>query len=320
MTARAPRALTVTLNAAVDKTYRFDRFSPGAINLVGSLSRVAGGKGNNVARVLARLGVSVTATGFAGGHAGAFIEGELRRLGIAAEFEPIPGESRTCLVLVDEQGRSLTEIREPGPSIAPAEADRFLERFTRLAAEARAVVLSGSLPPGLPTDFYARLVAAARAAGAFTVLDTSGAALRAGLSAGPDLVKPNREELAAWAGRPLTEAQALLAAAEAMRQAGGGTGAVAVSVGAEGLLYIGPDGAWTVTPPAVAAINPVGSGDSAVAGIVAGLLEGRPLPEALRLGVACGTANAMTDSVASVDPAQVIRIEQETRSRSISPK
>lgn len=303
---RTKRALTVTLNAAVDTTYFFDAFRTGAIHAVKGVSRVAGGKGNNVARVLNQLGVSVTATGFAGGHAGAFLQDDLRRQGIEADFEPVPGESRTCLVLLDSQG--VTEVREPGPTISGEEADRFVQRFARLVAGAGAVILSGSLPPGLPASFYGRLVATARQAGAYVVLDASGTALREALAVGPDLVKPNRDELAGWAGRcGMSGVADLMDAAGQMRAAG--AGAVALSLGAEGLLYLGPEGAWQLQPPAVPVVNPVGSGDSLVAGIVAGLLKGRSMPEALRLGVACGTANAMTEAVGSPARSEVARLE-----------
>jgi tagatose 6-phosphate kinase len=308
---RSQRVLTVALNPAVDIAYSFDGFQVGAIHAVKRVDRVAGGKGNNVARVLRILGVPVTATGFAGGHAGAFLQEELRRLGIAAEFQPIAGESRTCLALVDRESNSVTEVREPGPAVSAEEASLFLERFTRLVAGAGAVVLAGSLPPGLPANFYGQLVALARRAGAFVVLDTSGAPLREALAAGPDLVKPNRDELAAWSGRELREVADLAAAAGQMRAAG--ARAVALSLGAEGLLYIGDEGSWLLQPPPVTALNPVGSGDSLVAGIVAGRLAGWSIVEALRLGVACGTANAMTAAVASLDRGEVSRLAPQVR-------
>lgn len=299
-------ALTVTLNAAVDTTYLFDGFAVGAIHSVREMHRAAGGKGNNVARVLKLLGLPVVATGFAGGHAGAFIEEELRRLSIDAQFEPIAGESRTCLALVDRQGQSLTEVREQGPTISPAAAGAFRARFARLLAGAGAVVLSGSLPPGLAVSFYQELVAMARRAGVYTVLDSSSAPLREALVARPSLVKPNREELAAWVGSAPESPQAILAAAAQMRQAG--AEAVAVSLGAAGLVYTGPEGTHRLVPPPVEVVNPVGSGDSLVAGLVAGRLRGLPLLDSLRLGVACGTANAMTRAIASPDPAEVERL------------
>lgn len=288
-------ALTVALNAAVDTSYIFDGFAVGEIHLVAELQRVAGGKANNVARVLRLLGAPVVATGFAGGGSGEFIQGDLRRHGIAAEYEQIPGESRTCLAMVDRVNGTLTEVREKGPAIPAEAAEAFLARFDRLLDGARAVVISGSLPPGIPTDYYGRLVERARGRGVFTLLDCSGGALKAALGARPDLVKPNREELAGWLGT--SDVSDPLAGARAMREAG--AGAVAVSLGKDGLLYTGPEGTWQVRPPAVAAVNTVGSGDSLVGGFTAGLLRGLPVPEALRLGVACGTANALTKGVAS---------------------
>ncbi|MCG0237720.1 MAG: 1-phosphofructokinase [Firmicutes bacterium] len=305
------RALTVTLNPAVDVTYFLDGFRPGAIHTAREVLRVAGGKGNNVARVLRSLGVEVAATGFAGGAAGAFLAEGLRQAGVEPAFHPIPGESRTCLALVDRETGTCTEVREPGPRISPEAADAFVERFTRLVAGCQAVVFSGSLPPGLPPDYYRRLVALARQAGAYVVLDTSGEPLARGLAAGPDLVKPNRDELAAWAGREPGDLQEVLAAAARMRAAG--ARAVAVSLGAEGLVYLGPEGAWRLRPPAISAVNPVGSGDSLVAGVVAGLLQGRPVAEALRLGVACGAANATTPAVATFPPELAARLEPEVQ-------
>lgn len=297
-------ALTVALNAAVDTSYIFDGFAVGEIHTVAELQRVAGGKANNVARVLKLLGAPVVATGFAGGGAGAFIQEDLRRHGIAAEYEEIPGESRTCLAMVDRVGGTLTEVREKGPAVPPEAAEAFLGRYERLLDGARAVVISGSLPPGISPDFYGKLVSRARDRGVVTVLDTSGAALKAALGAGPDLVKPNRDELAGFLGSSVVADP--LEAARSMMTAG--AKAVAVSLGKEGLVYIGPEGTWRVKPPAVEAVNTVGSGDSLVAGFTAGLLRGLPVPEALRLGVACGTANALTKGVASPRAEDIERI------------
>lgn len=305
--------LTVTLNAAVDTTYVFDGFAAGGIHTVAEMTRVAGGKGNNVARVLKTLGAPVVATGFAGGQAGAFICETLQAEGVDVQYEPTPGESRTCFALVDRQGGTLTEIREKGPPIPLGAAEGFLARYRRLLEGAVSVVISGSQPPGIPADYYAQLVSAARSRGVFTVLDSSGKALADALAAWPDLVKPNRDELAEWAGRPWPGGDegrgAALTAAAALRAAG--PGAVAVTLGAAGLLYVGSEGTWAVRPPAITAVNPVGSGDSLVAGVTAGLFWGLPLPEALRLGVAAGTANALTPAVAAPRPADIERIRSQ---------
>lgn len=304
--------LTVALNAAVDTTYTFESFAVGGIHTVAQMSRVAGGKANNVARVAHALGAPVVATGLAGGQAGAFIQGALAAEGIQVEYEELPGESRTCFALVERSGKSLTEIRERGPEVPAAALSAFLVRYERLLEGAAYVVLAGSLPPGAPSDLYGRLISLARARGLYALLDASGAALAEALAAGPDLVKPNREELAAWVGRPLQSMAELREAAQAMREAG--ARAVALSLGPEGLLYVGPEGTWSLNPPATVPVNTVGSGDSLVAGLVAGLMQGLSLPEALRLGVAAGTANALTEAVASPRLAEVAAIRPQVRS------
>lgn len=303
--------LTVALNAAVDTTYLLDGFHLGAIHTAAQVSRVAGGKANNVARVLHALGAPVVVTGLAGGQAGAFLQDHLLGLGITVDYQRIGGESRTCLAMIDRIGHTLTEIREAGPTVTAAELDAFFRRYRRLLTAASTVVCSGSLPPGVPEDAYGHLIHWARAAGAFTVLDASGAALAAALTAGPDLVKPNRDELAAWAGRSLPDLTAVCAAASALLRAG--ARAAAVSLGAEGVLYVGPEGTWHVQPPRVTAVNTVGSGDSLVAGYVAGRWRRLETLQALRLGVACGTANALTTAVATPSPVDIDRLLPQVR-------
>ena len=300
------QVLTVALNAAVDTTYLLDGFRVGGIHTAAQVSRVAGGKANNVARVLQALAVPVLATGLAGGQAGSFVQAQLRALGIAADYEPIAGDTRTCLAIVDRTGHTLTELREPGPTVTPVELDSFCARYRRLLGAAATMVCSGSLPPGVPTATYGRLIGWARAAGACALLDAGGAALAAALPAGPDLVKPNREELATWAGHALPDLGAVRAAATALLRAG--ARAAAVSLGAEGLLYLGPEGAWRIQPPRVTVVNTVGSGDSLVAGYVAGRWRRLATVEVLRLAVACGTANALTSAVAAPAPAEIERI------------
>lgn len=301
------RILTVSLNAAVDLSYVVESFGVGKINKVGEVTRQAGGKANNAARVLASLGQPVVATGFAGGRAGQFILDNLRSHGIATDYEPTEAENRTCTAVVDPVGHTLTEIRERGPVLTEADGDRFLSRFRRLLSGVDLVVISGSLPPGLPADFYARLVGEAwRTHQIRCLVDAAGPVLEAVLPAQPYLVKPNLEELEEWAGTRLPHDRAVLAAAREMMERG--PLVVAVSLGAQGLLVASPEGAWKAVPPRVEAVNTVGSGDSLVAGFAAGLALGLPAEEILRLAVGCGTANALTPTVAVVRPADLDRI------------
>ncbi|HYG60234.1 MAG TPA: PfkB family carbohydrate kinase, partial [Symbiobacteriaceae bacterium] len=193
------RVLTVALNAAVDVAWVVDDFGVGKINTVREAARMAGGKANNVARVLSQLGPKVIATGFAGGSAGQFIQADLRRNGIEPDYEPVAGENRTCPAIIDPVNHTLTEIREKGPVLTEADGERFLDRFRRLVSGVELVIISGSLPPGLPTDFYRTLVTEAyRTAQVRTILDASGKALREALPAQPYMVQPNQDELAEW--------------------------------------------------------------------------------------------------------------------------
>ncbi|MFZ5814917.1 MAG: 1-phosphofructokinase [Bacillota bacterium] len=312
------RFLTVSLNAAADVTYLTDGLQPGGEQSVRPVARVAGGKANNVARVAAALGHPAIATGFSGGATGRFIEESLRSHGIDVSFVPVAGESRTCITLVDPGGGSPTLLREPGPTLTSADADRFLEQFRRLIRRVEFAVISGSLPPGIPDDFYAELVSTAyRTAQVRCIVDARGAALRAVVPAQPYLVKPNLEELSEWAGRALATEEEILSAARALMEAG--PLVVAVSLGPRGLILLSPEGAWRAAPPAVRAVNTVGSGDSLVAGFVVGLLEGRSADQILRMAVACGTANAVTPGVGEVDAAVVAQLVRQVRVERLSP-
>lgn len=305
--------LTVSLNAAVDVAYQVDNFEVNQINTVRELTRIAGGKANNVARVLASLGQKVIATGFAGGTAGQFIQDDLRNHGITVDYESfIDGENRTCTAIVDQVGRTLTEVREKGPTLTELAAEGFMDRFRRLVPRAEMVVISGSLPPGIPDDFYGRLVAESyRITQARTILDATGPALSKALWANPYLVKPNLEELAAWAGTALGDDAAILDAARRLQEAG--PLVVAVSLGAEGLLVVAPEGSWRAIPPKVQPVNTVGSGDSLVAGFAVGVIDGLAAEDVLRLAVACGTANALTESVAVVRPDDLAWLRAQVR-------
>jgi tagatose 6-phosphate kinase len=188
---------TVTLNAAIDKTYYLPQFGLAQVSRVQRMFAEPGGKGINVARVIHQLGYPVIATGFAGGHNGRFIESALTEQGIQHEFIHIEGESRICLNIMDESTGASTELLEQGPSIS-AEAWLFMQtKLAQLAARSRIVCFSGSLPQGVPANGYAQLIDIVKRAGCLAFLDTSGAALLHGIAAKPDFVKPNEDELRA---------------------------------------------------------------------------------------------------------------------------
>ncbi|OKK13118.1 sugar kinase [Streptomyces sp. CB00455] len=288
--------LTVTLNTALDVTYRVPRLLPHASHRVTAVCERPGGKGINVARVLAALGHEVTATGFAGGPTGAVVQELLARSpGVTDALVPCAGTTRRTLAVTDETSGDTTQFNEPGPMITPAEWSRFLARYEELLAGSRAVALSGSLPPGVPVGAYAVLVRAARAAGVPVLLDTSGEALRRGVAARPEMIKPNAAELAELTG----SREPLPATRDARRR---GAHAVVTSLGPAGLLAATPEGVWQAAPPRALSGNPTGAGDSAVAGLLSALAEDLDWPSRLTRAVALSAATVAAPAAGEFDP------------------
>ncbi|MEE1942343.1 1-phosphofructokinase family hexose kinase [Streptomyces sp. TRM 70361] len=300
--------LTVTLNAALDITYRVPRLELHGSHRVREVTERPGGEGVNAARVLAALGHGTVVTGFAGGTAGE----RLREL-LAAETSvtdalvATAGATRRTVTVVPEcppdSGAgagggtgSATLFGEPGPHIAPGEWERLLDAYRGLLPGADAVALCGSLPPGVPVGAYGTLIRAARAADVPVLLDTGGEPLRRGLAARPDLVKPNAEELAGITGS--TEP---LHAARLVRRRGARS--VVASLGADGLLALTPDGTWCVPPPRRLAGAPAGAGDSVVAALLAGLVEGLAWPERLARAAALAAATVGAAAAGEFDRA-----------------
>ncbi|WP_329197085.1 MULTISPECIES: 1-phosphofructokinase family hexose kinase [unclassified Streptomyces] len=288
--------LTVTLNAALDVTYRVPRLLPHTSHRVTGATERPGGKGVNVARVLAALGHQVTATGFAGGAVGAVVRELLAAdPGVTDALVSCSGTTRRTLAVVDGASGDTTQFNEPGPQITPAEWARFLTRYEELLAGARAVALCGSLPPGVPVGAYAVLVRTARAAGVPVLLDTSGEALRRGVAARPEMIKPNAAELAELTG----SRDPLPATRDARRR---GAHAVVTSLGPAGLLAATADGTWQAAPPRPLSGNPTGAGDSAVAGLLSALTEGLDWPARLARAVALSAATVHAPAAGEFDP------------------
>ncbi|MEU9745819.1 1-phosphofructokinase family hexose kinase [Streptomyces niveus] len=296
--------LTVTLNTALDITYRTAALTPHATNRVAEVTERPGGKGINVARVLAALGHESVVTGFVGGRTGDALRELLAAEGpgetrpgdtpVTDALVPIAGTTRRTIAVVDETTGDTTQLNEPGPTVTPAEWAAFLTSYEGLAARADAVALCGSLPPGIHVGAYAELVRLARAARRPVLLDTSGEPLRRGIAARPDLVKPNADELA-----QLTGSREPLRATRDARRRGGRS--VVASLGAAGLLAATPDGSWRAAPPTAVRGNPTGAGDSAVAGLLSGLVERLPWPERLARAVALSAATVLAPAAGEFD-------------------
>ena len=289
--------LTVTLNTALDITYRVRGLRPHASHRVTEVTERPGGKGLNVARVLAALGHEVTVTGFTGGATGRVVQEQLTATaGIVDALLPVAGATRRTIAVVDQASGDTTQLNEPGPTVTSAEWSAFQEAYEDLLAPASAVALCGSLPPGVPVGAYAGLVRTARAAGVPVLLDTSGEPLRRGVAARPDIVKPNAEELAELTGSH----EPLRATQDARRR---GARAVVASLGAQGLLAVAPEGRWRAAPPARVHGNPTGAGDSAVAGLLSGLVEQLPWPDRLSRAIALSAATVLAPVAGEFDRA-----------------
>ncbi|MGW1109135.1 1-phosphofructokinase family hexose kinase [Streptomyces sp. NPDC002540] len=306
--------LTVTLNTALDLTYGVPELVPHASHRVSDMSERPGGKGLNVARVLSALGHDTAVTGFAGGTTGAVLRELLAApaprdtdpaagTGTAPAVAPITdalvtvaGNTRRTIAVVDRATGDTTQLNEPGPLVSADEWAALLGRYEELLTGADAVALCGSLPPGIHVGAYAELVRLARAADVPVLLDTSGEPLRRGIAARPDLIKPNADELAQLTG----SREPLRATRDARRR---GAHGVVASLGPDGMLAVTPDGVWQASPPARVRGNPTGAGDSAVAGLLSGLVEGLSWPDRLRRAVALSTATVLSPTAGDFDRA-----------------
>jgi len=287
--------LTVTLNTALDITYRVRGLRPHTAHHVTDVVERPGGKGLNVARVLAALGHEVTATGLVGGAAGRSVQGRLTLIPrVVDALVPISGTTRRTVAIVDTHTGDTTQLNEPGPVVTPAEWIAFLEVYAELLRDASAVALCGSLPQGVPVGAYAGLVRAARSAGVPVLLDTSGEPLRRGVAARPDIVTPNLGELAELTGShdPLT------AARDARRR---GARSVIATLGPQGLLAMTPEGRWQATPPTRLHGNPTGAGDSVSAALLSGLVHQLPWPERLSRALALSMATVLAPGAGEFD-------------------
>lgn len=303
--------LTVTLNPALDLTYRLPAVRLHAGNRVRDVRQQAGGKGVNVARVLAALGRTAIVTGLAGGPTGQALRADLAAAALHDELVEVAGETRRTVAVADD--RDTTVFLEPGPPVTAPEWRRFLAHYRRLLPGTAVAVLSGSLPPGLPADAYAVLVELARAHGVPAVLDADGPALLRALPAGPAVVKPNAHELAAATGTgdPVRGAERLRAA---------GAAAVVASLGPDGLLAATAEGRWRARPPGALPGNPTGAGDSAVAALALGLADGTPWPERLRRAAALSAATVLAPVAGQYDAEAYRRLLDEVRIEPLEPQ
>ncbi len=283
--------LCLNLNAAIDKTIVVSSFEINKIHRPESVVALAGGKGCNVARALMRLGETPVVSGWVGGFSGQFIEKELQQEGIQTAFIHADFESRTCTSILDREKQTMTEIYELGEPVPLEKINELRDYISANIGKYQAITLSGSMPPGLSSDFYAGLIEIARRENVPAFLDTSGEALLKGIAAGPFLVKPNETEAKSLLGldsdAPFDFAQA---AAEITAKY---ATHVLLTLGANGAMAANAKEIFFVTNPRIEAKSAVGSGDCTLAGLVHGFLHGLSFKEAVMCGIAAGTANTL---------------------------
>lgn len=301
--------VTVTLNAAVDRTLTVPNFQRGQRHRASEGLTLAGGKGINIARALKRLGVPVIATGLAGGGTGMRIVEELTGEAILNDFVRIEDDSRTSTAIVDPTGGSYTEVNEWGPHVSSEELEILLEKLAYLSRAGDHVIFAGSLPRGVEPGFYAEAVRDLNRRGVLTVLDSEGEALRLGTQAEPFLVSPNEREAEGLVGQEFHDDDDFLAGLESIEE-----------LGARNVLITRESGCWALLrsdrevhryralAPRVEPVSAVGSGDVLLAGFIAARLEERTDEEALRAAVAAGAASTLELGAGRFEPREAGRL------------
>lgn len=290
---------TVTLNVAVDKAYVIGEFHQGEVMRVQKCTNTAGGKGLNVAKVAKLCGEEVLATGFVGGHAGAYIEQMLGEQAVANDFVHTANETRSCINILAADGSS-TEFLEPGAPVTEEEKNEFLDKFNAIIDKSDVITISGSAPEGLPEDIYRQMIQAVKEKGRQVILDTSGKLLEEGIKAAPTMIKPNSDEIAALLGVDITNREQLIEGGRKLQQMG--IEYVVISLGAEGALVITKDSVYHGKPPKITPVNTVGCGDSMVAAFAVGLARKYDIEECLRYAVSVSAANALTMATGHFEP------------------
>jgi 1-phosphofructokinase/tagatose 6-phosphate kinase len=301
--------LTVTLNAAIDRTVAVPNFRLGRRHRAVESRTVAGGKGINVARALSLLGRPVIAAGFVGGPTGTQVLEQLRDESVLTDFTQIAAETRINLAVIDPTSGEQTEINERGPAVSPEEVKKLFERIGYLAGGAKICVLAGSVPPGAGDDLYARLIADLGRRGIAVVLDAEGEAMLAGVRAGAAMVTPNEREAEELVGQEFADRGDLAQGLDELVRLGASEAAITRP---EGCVATVGEGAKRrlveVHTEPLEPVSTVGSGDAFLAGYAAARYEGRTPEECLAYGVACGAESTQHFGAGTVDRNQVERL------------
>jgi 1-phosphofructokinase/tagatose 6-phosphate kinase len=312
--------VTVTLNAALDRTLQVPNFQLGHRHRASDSLTLAGGKGINVARALKRMGVPVVATGLAGGRTGTRIVEELTYEAILNDFVRIAGESRTSTAVVDTTSGTYTEINEWGPHVEAAELEMLREKLLYLAADADYVVFAGTLPRGVDRGFYAEAIRDLKRRGIQTVLDSEGEPLRLGTEAEPWLVSPNQPEAEGLVGQELNDDEDFMMALDAIADRGAQNVLITQATGAVARFREERrTRRFRARAPRLEARSAVGAGDTLLAGLIAARLDGRTTEEALANAIAAGAVSTLEVGAGRFEPRDVARLAAQVHVEELEP-
>jgi 1-phosphofructokinase family hexose kinase len=307
--------VTLTINPAIDRTISVDRLAFEDRAYVNSNRESAGGRGINASCVIHSFGGESTAVFPSGGHSGKRLEAFLNGCGLRIAVVPIRNPIRTNMTVTDKHGLTVN-LNETGPTLSKAEVARVEQTVLGALDKASWLMVCGSIPPGVPSSFYARLISTAKRKGVKTLLDADGAALREGIEAGPTVVSPNQQEAERLLGVTLLTRKTYVEAAETIRKMG--PESVVLSVGSRGAIGAFPKGLFEAVPPRVDAVCPIGSGDALAAAYTWSMERNPDRPaEALRWGVAAGTASAQMPGMAFASLRQTEEVYRQVEVRRV---
>lgn len=300
------RILCVGVTPCLQRTIRFASLHFGQVNRARSVNVTSGGKSINTARTLKALNQAPLVTGFAGGETGNKMVSFIQKIGIDIDIVWTDQETRICTTLIDETTAVVTELVEEAPLPTLDEWSALDEKLLELLTETNIMVVAGAPPPGSAKDIYAKYARKAQESGTVVIIDACGTALMKVLPCAPLLVKLNDQELAATCGWPVNTEDTLCEAAQLLITRGAQW--VFVTQGKRDAWLLNKTAVWRFTPPAVNILNAVGSGDATTGGIAAGLHGGQSILDAVRLGIACGSANATTLTPGDIDTGLVEKL------------
>jgi 1-phosphofructokinase len=308
--------ITVTPNTALDRTLRVARLLPNRTLRAQPATLSPTGKGVDVSLVLAEIGLTSMAMGFVAGDTGRQLEAALHAKVITPALTWVDGETRINTVIIGEQDGSHTTITADSLIVRESHVAALIDAFRQCIVSATCVALGGSIPAGVDASLYAQLIAIAKQHGVKTILDATGPAMTLALAAQPDWIKPNREELEAFAGCEVRTLQDAWHAAQMLRARHGVH--VLASLGADGSLVVMGDASLYAPALPVPVVNPAGAGDALVAGLAASIARGESVEAGVRLGVACAAATLMRPGTAECDRADIERLLPEVRVMPVS--